>query len=104
MTISVASALRETPDTYGKSEGRCRIFARGPWGRFQAAGGYARHIKKIHPACAGWIFFSDNAWSRRYLDCRVTALPEKLETNRFYPADSPFVIQRGSGSPTKCRS
>jgi len=42
-------------------------------------------------------FFSDNAWSRRYLDCRVTALPEKLETSRFYPAGSPFVIRRGSG-------
>jgi hypothetical protein len=46
-------------------------------------------------------FLSDDAWSQRYLDCNVSALPEKLETSRFYPDDLPFVIQRGSGSPTK---
>ncbi|OXC79147.1 hypothetical protein BSU04_08235 [Caballeronia sordidicola] len=43
--------------------------------RFQQEAGYAQRAKKNPPGLRRMDFFSDNAWSQRYLDCRVAALP-----------------------------
>src|SRR6266702_765300 len=40
-------------------------------------------------------FLSDDAWSWRSLDCSLSALPEKLETSRFYPDG--FAVRHPAG-------